>query len=118
MKIREIVKATGGGLVSGGPETEIDPAAISTDSRTIGPGQFFLPLKGSSFDGEQFIGEAFDNGAIGALSCPRKRASIQALDSRWSLPRAWIPAFAGMTRGGNDSIFRIIPLPPDARSCP
>ena len=67
MKIREIVKATGGGLVSGGPETEIDPAAISTDSRTIGPGQFFLPLKGSSFDGEQFIGEAFDKGAIGSF---------------------------------------------------
>ena len=39
------------------------------------------------------------------LSCPRKRASINdaPLDSRWSLPRAWIPAFAGMTRGGNDN---------------
>ncbi|MCX5667111.1 MAG: glycosyltransferase family 9 protein [Candidatus Omnitrophica bacterium] len=39
------------------------------------------------------------------LSCPRKRASINdaPLDSRWSLPRAWIPVFAGMTRGGNDN---------------
>ena len=67
MKISEIIRITKGRMVLGDPGTEIDPAGISTDSRTIGEGQFFLPLKGNNFDGEQFISEAFDKGAIGAF---------------------------------------------------
>ena len=67
MKIREMIKVTGGRLISGSPETDIDPSSISIDSRTVGAGQFFLPLKGNNFDGEQFISEAFDKGAIGAF---------------------------------------------------
>jgi len=67
MKIGEILKITKGKLLSGDSQSDIDLALISTDSRTIGEGQFFLPLKGSNFDGEQFIGEAFDKGATGAF---------------------------------------------------
>ena len=68
MRISEIIKVTKGRLISGRPETDIDPANISIDSRTIGSGQFFLPLKGSNFDGEKFIGEAFEKGAIGTFT--------------------------------------------------
>lgn len=40
---------------------------ISTDTRTIKSGDFYLPLKGASFDGEKFIEQAFDKGAVGAF---------------------------------------------------
>ena len=36
---------------------------ISTDSRTIKPGDMYLPLKGETFDGETFVESALHNGA-------------------------------------------------------
>lgn len=38
---------------------------FSTDSRNIKTGEIYLPLKGVNFDGENFIQNALDNGAIG-----------------------------------------------------
>jgi UDP-N-acetylmuramoyl-tripeptide--D-alanyl-D-alanine ligase len=67
MKIGDIIKATKGRLVSGPPETEIDLASISIDSRTIVEGQFFLPIKGVNFNGEEFVSEALKKGAAGAF---------------------------------------------------
>jgi len=67
MLVREIVKATNGRLVSGDPCADIAPEKISTDSRTIRRGEFFIALKGSDFDGGEFIEEVFRKGAIGAL---------------------------------------------------
>ena len=40
---------------------------ISTDTRTIQKGDFYLPLKGASFDGEKFIEQALEKGAVGAF---------------------------------------------------
>ena len=68
MKINEILKITGGKLVSGDRQTDIDLSTISTDSRAIKAGQFFLPLKGNNFNGEDFIAEAFSKGAIGSFT--------------------------------------------------
>ena len=68
MKISEIIKVTRGSLISGCPETDIDPAGISIDSRTIGAGQFFIPMKGNNFNGEEFIEAAFKNGATGTFT--------------------------------------------------
>lgn len=68
MKVQEILDITKGNIVSGDPAAEIDLAAISTDSRAISAGQFFLPLKGDNFSGEDFIDDAFDKGAIGVLT--------------------------------------------------
>ena len=49
--------------------------AISTDSRTIRPGELFIPLKGPSFDGHRFIETALAAGAAGAL-CDRSRQDV------------------------------------------
>lgn len=38
---------------------------ISTDTRTIQSGDIYLPLRGETFDGEQFINVAIENGAAG-----------------------------------------------------
>ncbi|CAN5491669.1 UDP-N-acetylmuramoyl-tripeptide--D-alanyl-D-alanine ligase [soil metagenome] len=40
---------------------------ISTDSRTIQPGALFVALRGDNFDGHQFVGQAMQRGAAGAL---------------------------------------------------
>jgi len=38
---------------------------FSTDTRTIETGDFYIPLKGANFDGEEFIEQAVEKGAIG-----------------------------------------------------
>ena len=67
MKVKEIVKITGGKLLSGDPENTIEPADISTDSRDIKKGALFIALTGSNFDGNDFVGEVLKKGAIGAI---------------------------------------------------
>lgn len=65
MKIKELIKATNAKVIK-----EIDEnleVNLSTDTRTIKDGDFYLPLKGASFDGEKFIPQALDKGAVGAF---------------------------------------------------
>lgn len=68
MLVSEIINITNGKLLSGNPKIEIDLSCISSDSRTIKKGDFFLPLKGRNFNGENFIKDAFRKGAIGTLT--------------------------------------------------
>lgn len=37
------------------------------DSRTIEPGQLFFAIRGPRFDGHEFVAQAFDRGAVGAV---------------------------------------------------
>ncbi len=65
MKISELIEATGA-KVFGNYDKDLD-VRISTDTRTIKSGDLYLPLKGVSFDGEKFIEQAINKGAIGAF---------------------------------------------------
>lgn len=66
MKIREIVEALK--ISTDLPaETLEKEVKISTDTRTIKTGDFYLPLKGASFDGEKFIDQALEKGAVGSF---------------------------------------------------
>lgn len=65
MKISEVIKVTNA-KVSGNFEDNFE-IKISTDTRTIKEGDFYLPLRGASFDGEKFIEQAFEKGAIGSF---------------------------------------------------
>ncbi len=71
-RVDEIIKA-----VKGTPyRIERDTfAAISTDSRTIGEGDLFIPLSGPNFDGHLFIGQAFALSRGGTI-CEKKRAEL------------------------------------------
>ncbi|HEY0769258.1 MAG TPA: Mur ligase domain-containing protein, partial [Sphingobacteriaceae bacterium] len=40
---------------------------ISTDTRKITPGNFFIALKGENFDANQFAGKALEDGAAYVL---------------------------------------------------
>ena len=57
--IPEIVAATNGRLI--GPAAG-EVGGISTDSRTVAPGQLFVPLRGDRFDGHSFIADVAGNG--------------------------------------------------------
>jgi len=65
LTVREILEATKGELTSGEQEAEI--RTISTDSRTLKKGDFFIALKGENFDGHNFLREAREKGAKGAV---------------------------------------------------
>ena len=43
------------------------PSGISHDSRNIAEGDLFFAIQGESFDGHEFVEEAFDRGAWGAV---------------------------------------------------
>jgi UDP-N-acetylmuramoyl-tripeptide--D-alanyl-D-alanine ligase len=62
----EIAKAAGGKLLRGDPALPVE--SLSTDSRTIQPGELFIPLVGERFDGHDYLSAALARGA-GACLC-------------------------------------------------
>ena len=65
LRCSDIVRATGGRLIQGNPETLF--AGLSTDTRTIRKGEAFLALRGERFDGHAFVPEAARKGAAGTI---------------------------------------------------
>ena len=57
----------GGTLRGGGDLTRTVVREISTDSRTVGPGELFLALRGERFDGHGHVAQAVARGALGAV---------------------------------------------------
>lgn len=50
-------------------------SGISTDSRSIGEGELFIPITGKTFDGHAFIGKAYEQSGSGAL-CEKGREDV------------------------------------------
>lgn len=69
----KIAEITGGKLV--GENAAIN--AVSTDTRTIEKGSLFVAVRGETFDGNDFIQKAAENGAAAAMS-DREAGSVQA----------------------------------------
>lgn len=65
MTAAEIVKAVGGILLAGDPETVIDNICI--DSRQAGMGSLFVPIIGEKVDAHKFIAQVLDQGAAGVF---------------------------------------------------
>ena len=64
LTIEEVLGATGGRLLQG---SENVFQGISTDSRAIAPGELFIALRGSRFDGHHYALEALEKKAGGVL---------------------------------------------------
>jgi UDP-N-acetylmuramoyl-tripeptide--D-alanyl-D-alanine ligase len=60
-----LAAAVAGRIASGDPEQEV--GTITTDSRTLTVGDFFIALRGARFDGHAFVEEAIARGAMGAV---------------------------------------------------
>lgn len=67
MKVSEILKITPGKLLAGERDADIDLSKVSTDSRTIKRGEFFIALRGPNYCGSLFLRDAFKKGAVGAI---------------------------------------------------
>jgi UDP-N-acetylmuramoyl-tripeptide--D-alanyl-D-alanine ligase len=66
LTLREIAHIAGGTLCPAGARATV--TGISTDSRTVGRGELFVPLRGERFDGHDFLGQAARLGAAACLS--------------------------------------------------
>ncbi len=77
MSVSDVCAATGGILESGNPEIVF--SGISTDARTIKPGDLFIALKGARFDGHDFIGDAAGKGAAGVLVSRADDGTLSAI---------------------------------------
>jgi len=66
MDVRTVAEITGGHLMQNGASVEF--RGISTDSRTLQPGELFIPLRGENFDGHDYLTQAIQRGAAACLS--------------------------------------------------
>ncbi len=57
---RKNIESLSGSIVEG----------VSTDSRTVRPGELFFALRGEKFDGHRFVREALEKGAVAAVVEP------------------------------------------------
>jgi len=60
-----VLGATNGVLIQGDAQTSF--TGVSTDSRSIKPGELFFALRGGNFDGHRFSPEAMQRGGKGAV---------------------------------------------------
>ena len=66
LDVKTIAGITGGRLTPAGADVTV--TGISTDSRTLKPGELFIPLRGPNYDGHDFLLRALRNGAAACLS--------------------------------------------------
>ena len=64
---------------------------ISTDSRSINPGDLFVALKGEKFDGRMFAEQAVKNGAAGLLINHTPGHDEEPLDFKPDIPVLMVP---------------------------
>jgi UDP-N-acetylmuramoyl-tripeptide--D-alanyl-D-alanine ligase len=65
LTLTKIAQLAHGRLAQGDSEKAV--ARVSTDSRTLQPGDLFVPLRGENFDGHKFIDQAIERRALGAM---------------------------------------------------
>jgi UDP-N-acetylmuramoyl-tripeptide--D-alanyl-D-alanine ligase len=120
--INEIAFATEGRIV-GQTAGEVD--AVSTDSRSVTPGQLFVPLRGEHFDGHAFIREVAEKGITAimaeeqwlkghsipdSLSCVAVKSTLRGLGD---LAAAWrrrfdIPVIAVTGSNGKTTVKEML----------
>ena len=85
MDVRTVAEITGGHLMQNGASVEFH--GISTDSRTLQPGELFIPLRGENFDGHDYLTQAIKRGGDG----DGERRRCPAAPISRSAPRAGSP---------------------------
>lgn len=65
LPLSQIAQLAGGSLSSGDGSTVV--TRVSTDSRTLKPGDLFVALRGENFDGHRFVESVAQAGAAGAI---------------------------------------------------
>lgn len=95
----EIMEITGARLAAGLMPDQ--SAEVHTDTRTMPEGAWFVALSGKKFDGHDFLGDAFSEGAVGCIVGERSGYAIAStsfpllavsdpLDALIQLARQWL----------------------------
>src|ERR1041385_8640759 len=86
LTLSQIAHFAGGSLSAGDARVVIEK--VSTDSRTLKPGELFVAVRGENFDGHNFIESAAKAGAAGAIvestwngKVPKKFTLIRTKDT-------------------------------------
>lgn len=92
--LESLAAAAAGRILSGEPQMPV--GNVTTDTRTLQRGDFFVALRGPRFDGNAFVGDALNRGAAGAMVDTgfEERADV--------LTRGAIVQVADTTRGLQD----------------
>ncbi len=69
-----VLEATRGQLLVQGKKRRF--SGISTDTRTLRPGELFVALKGENFDGHQFVDQAMSRGATAVIVALRQTETV------------------------------------------
>jgi UDP-N-acetylmuramoyl-tripeptide--D-alanyl-D-alanine ligase len=114
LSLEEINKVVGGTLQGSG---NVKVRGYSIDSRTLNAGELFFAIIGPRFDGHQFVTQAFQKGAAGAVvekdlgtapapstNTVRVRSTLEALQTlardvrrRWGMTMVGVTGSAGKT---------------------
>lgn len=96
--LKEILKTTKASRVSGRKPGVF--TGISIDSRTIQPGELFIPIKGPKFDGHKFVAEVVAKGAA-VLETKNGIKALQALAAyhrgKFNIPVIGVTGSVGKT---------------------
>lgn len=65
LSLRQVAELAQGSLTA--RDEGLIVSRVSTDSRTLQPGDLFVPLRGENFDGHKFVEQAGDRGAVAAM---------------------------------------------------
>lgn len=65
-QLAEVTAATCANLADADLETLV--AGVTTDTRTLKPGEVFVALRGEKFDGHEYVGMAREKGAVAAIT--------------------------------------------------
>ncbi len=82
--LTDVLQATGGRLVAGSSTQSF--TAISIDSRTAKPGNLFAAFRGEQQDGHEYVADALQRGAVGAI------VDHTVTSETWSASRAAGPS--------------------------
>ena len=74
MTLGEIAEVCGGEV--GEDWASAVATGVSTDTREVQPGELFVALTGARHNGHDFVGEAFERGAVGAVVARGKRGVV------------------------------------------
>ena len=77
IKIDIVVSGTAAAMIRGDTGGYIE--SISTDTRTLSVGDFFIPIEGENFDGHDFIEDAVRAGAGGFVYSRKYKGKIQKI---------------------------------------
>src|SRR6476660_4438921 len=113
LQLNQIAKAVNGSLAGAG---EIMARGYSIDTRTLNPGDLFFAVRGPRFDGHDFLQQAIEKKAVGAVvesssiegtpsfGVVRVRSTVDALQNlarfvrrQWGGPIVGVTGSAGKT---------------------